>query len=53
MDLSLGAVQMSMTPDIGRNLDTAERLVRDAAALRTAEMFAEEAAQGRLKLPAR
>ena len=32
MDLSLGAVQMSMTPDIGRNLDTAERLVRDAAA---------------------
>jgi N-carbamoylputrescine amidase len=31
MTLSLGAVQMSMTPDVAANLDTAERLVRDAA----------------------
>jgi N-carbamoylputrescine amidase len=31
MSLSLGVVQMSMTNDVARNLDTAERLVRDAA----------------------
>ena len=31
MTLSLGAVQMSMTQDVAANLDTAERLVRDAA----------------------
>ena len=31
MDLVLGAVQMSMTSDEEANLDTAERLVRDAA----------------------
>ena len=31
MDLSLGAVQMSMTADTTANLDTAERLVRSAA----------------------
>lgn len=31
MDLVLGAVQMSMTNDEEANLDTAERLVRDAA----------------------
>ena len=32
MTLSLAAVQMSMTTDVAANLDTAERLVRDAAA---------------------
>ena len=32
MTLSLAAVQMSMTTDVATNLDTAERLVRDAAA---------------------
>ena len=31
MTLSLGAIQMSMSPDTATNLDTAERLVRDAA----------------------
>ena len=32
MTLSLAAVQMSMATDVAANLDTAERLVRDAAA---------------------
>jgi len=32
MTLSLAAVQMSMTTDVAANLDTAERLVHDAAA---------------------
>ena len=32
MTLSLGAIQMSMSADVGGNLATAERLVREAAA---------------------
>ena len=32
MTLSLGAIQMAMSPDSGLNLDVAERLVREAAA---------------------
>ena len=31
MTLSLGAIQMSMSADVNANLDTAERLVREAA----------------------